>query len=94
MSKAGRGADPTSRRIIDTAIGVLIGWRGCSEREAFDEIAGAVRETGIGIGSIAGALVDLASGVEQSAPHHRAQALRVWADAIPGRPAPLTTPSS
>ena len=88
MSKAGRGADPTSRRIIDMAIGVLIGWRGCSE------IAGAVRETGIGIGSIAGALVDLASGVEQSAPHHRAQALRVWADAIPGRPAPLTTPSS
>lgn len=92
MSKVGRGADPTSRRIIDMAIGVLIGWRGCSEREAFEEIAGAVRETGIGLGSIAGALVDLASGVEQSAPHHRA--LRVWADAIPGRPATLTAPSS
>lgn len=94
MSKIGGGADPTSRRIIDMAIGVLIGWRGCSEREAFEEIADAVRETGIGIGSIAEALVDLASSGEQSAPHHRAQALRVWADAIPGGPATLTAPRS
>ncbi|AFM20187.1 putative RNA-binding protein (plasmid) [Mycolicibacterium chubuense NBB4] len=94
MSKVGRGADPTSRRIIDMAIGVLIGWRGCSEREAFEEIASAVRETGFGIGSIADALVDLASGVEQSAPHHRAQALRVWGDAIPERSATLTAPPS
>ncbi|TMS47923.1 ANTAR domain-containing protein [Mycobacterium sp. DBP42] len=49
----GRGADPSSRRVIDVAIGVLIGWRGCSERDAFDEIACAVRESGVGIGSIA-----------------------------------------
>ncbi|MEB3052267.1 MULTISPECIES: ANTAR domain-containing protein [Mycobacteriaceae] len=39
--------------MIDVAIGVLIGWRGCSERDAFDEIACAVRESGVGIGSIA-----------------------------------------
>jgi hypothetical protein len=76
-----RGVDPSSRTVIDVAIGVLVGWRGCSQREAFEELAGAVRETGVGIGSIARALVELASSTDQSAP---SVALRLWGDVIRG----------
>lgn len=86
MGEFGRGTDLSSRTVIDVAIGVLVGWRGCSPREAFEELAGAVRETGIGIGSIARALVDLAGGTDQSAPH-RAVALRLWGDVMPRRSA-------
>lgn len=86
MRGSGRGTDPSSRTVIDVAIGVLVGWRGCSQREAFEELAGAVRETGVGIGSIARALVDLACGADQSAPH-RDVALRLWGDVMPGRSA-------
>lgn len=49
MSELDRGIDPSSRIVIDVAIGVLIGWRGCS-KEAFDRRASAVKETGVGIG--------------------------------------------
>ena len=86
MGEFGRGTDLSSRTVIDVAIGVLVGWRGCSPREAFEELAGAVHETGIGIGSIARALVDLAGGNDQSAPH-RAVALRLWGDVMPRRSA-------
>ena len=50
------------RRQIDMAIGVLIGLRHCSERQAFDDIAAAVHETGIGLGGVSSALVALAAG--------------------------------
>jgi hypothetical protein len=43
--------------VIDVAIGIFIGLRGYSENEAFDEIVGAVRKTGVGPGSIATALL-------------------------------------
>ena len=86
VSEFGRGADLSSRTMIDVAIGVLVGWRGCSQREAFEELAGAVRETGVGIGSIARALVELACGTDQSAAH-RAVALRLWGDVMPRRSA-------
>lgn len=86
VSEFGRGADPSSRTVIDVAIGVLVGWRGCSPREAFEELAGAVRETGVGIGSIARALVELACGTDQSAQHH-AVALHLWGDVMPRRSA-------
>lgn len=89
MSEIGGGGDLSSRRVIDVAIGVLIGWRGCSEREAFDELVGAVRETGIGIGSLARAVVALGSG-EVSSPH-RAEALRMWDDVVPVRAASTST---
>jgi hypothetical protein len=91
VSEFGRGADLSSRTVIDVAIGVLVGWRGCSPREAFEELAGAVRETGIGIGSIARALVELACGTDQSAPHS-AVALRLWGDVMP-RPSALVSAS-
>jgi hypothetical protein len=84
VKEVGRGSDPSSRTVIDEAVGVLIGWRGCSEREAFDEIARAVRNTGVGIGSLARALVELATGAEESAPH-RAEVLRLWGDVMPTR---------
>ena len=86
VGEFGRGADLSSRTVIDVAIGVLVGWRGCSQREAFEELVGAVRETGVGIGSIARALVELACGADQSAPH-RAVALRLWGDVMPRRSA-------
>jgi ANTAR domain-containing protein len=86
VSEFGRGVDLSSRTVIDVAIGVLVGWRGCSTREAFEELAGAVRETGVGIGSIARALVELACGTDQSAPHSDV-ALRLWGDVVPRRSA-------
>ena len=84
VKEVGRGGDPSSRTVIDEAVGVLIGWRGCSEREAFDEIARGVRNTGVGIGSLARALVELATGGEESVPH-RAEVLRLWGDVMPTR---------
>lgn len=53
--------DTSSRVVIDVAIGVLVGLRRCSERQAFNEIAAAVRETGVGVGTICRTLVTLAS---------------------------------
>jgi hypothetical protein len=84
VKEIGRGNDPSSRTVIDMAIGVLIGWRGCSERDASDEIARAVRTTGVGIGTLARALVELATGAGESAPH-RAEVLRLWGDVMPTR---------
>ena len=38
MSYSGPRADDTSRKVIDTAVGVLVGLRGCPPEEAFGEI--------------------------------------------------------
>lgn len=54
---------PTSRKSIDVAVSVLVGLRGCTEREAFDELARVVRETGIGLDSTATALIARATGL-------------------------------
>jgi len=58
--------DTSSRVVIDVAIGVLIGLRHCSERQAFNELATAVRETGVGLGSISRVLVARASGAAEA----------------------------
>ena len=55
-----RAREDTSRQVIDVAIGILVGLRGCSERQAFDELVRVVHQTGIGIGSLAAGLVALA----------------------------------
>jgi hypothetical protein len=82
--RAGQG---TSRRVIDVAVGILVGLRGCSEREAFEELVRVVHQTGIGIGSLASGLVALASG-SSSAGH--AEAFTVWDEVIRrGRLAPI-----
>ena len=81
--------DDTSRRVIDVAIGILVGLRGCSDQAAFDELVRVVHQTGVGIGSLAAGLVAVASGAS-SAGH--AEAFTAWGDLIErGRPAPLVT---
>lgn len=79
MSYSRIRAEETSRRVIDVAIGVLVGLRGCSQREAFDELVRVVNQTGIGIGSLASGLVALASGAS-SAGH--AEAFTAWGELI------------
>lgn len=59
-------ADAFSRNIIDNALGVLLATPRCSQREAFNEIADAVRWTGILPGSLSGPLVALASGTPEA----------------------------
>jgi hypothetical protein len=72
-----RAADASSRRVIDVATGILIGLRGCSDHEAFDELVRVVHQTGVGIGRLAAGLVALASG---SPPTDHAEAFAVWGE--------------
>ncbi|OBK77290.1 ANTAR domain-containing protein [Mycobacterium sp. 1274761.0] len=74
-----RGEEHTSRRVIDVATGILVGLRGCSEREAFDELVRVVNRTGVGIGSIANGLVALSSGAS-SAGH--TEAFAAWGELV------------
>jgi AmiR/NasT family two-component response regulator len=76
-----RITDVTSRRVIDIAIGILVGLRGCTERQAFDELVAVVKETGLGIGRVAGGLVALAGG-SPTAEH--AEAYTAWGELIRG----------
>lgn len=76
----------SSRKPIDVAIGVLVGVRGCTEADAFEEIAQAVHATGVGLGRLAHALVLLASGTGEPFPH-RAEATSLWGHLM----APVTT---
>ena len=50
-------SDNTSRRIIDHAIGVLIGLRGCSPEQAFAELIDVMDQTGLGTGTVSTELV-------------------------------------
>ncbi|WP_445165963.1 ANTAR domain-containing protein [Mycolicibacterium sp. Dal123E01] len=74
----------TSRRVIDLATGILVGLRGCSEHAAFTELVTVVQRTGIGLGSIAQALVAIAGSSEKSVPY-TAEAFDVWADLLAAR---------
>jgi hypothetical protein len=69
--------DDTSRRVIDVAIGILVGLRGCSDQAAFDELVQVVHQTGIG--RLAAGLVAVASG---SSTAEHAEAFTVWGDLI------------
>ena len=73
------GTDITSRQVIDNAVGILIGLRGCTRREAFDELVQVVNQTGVGLGSLATGLVAVAGG--SASPQH-AEAFTVWGDLI------------
>ena len=73
-----------SRRELDMAIGVLIGLRQCSERQAFSEIVAAVGETGVGLGTICRGLVKLASGTKGPF-DHSPEVIQVWGELIGGR---------
>jgi hypothetical protein len=72
----------TSRRVIDIATGVLVGLRGCSDREAFDELVRVVHRSGTGIGTVAAGLVALAGG-SPSAGHGSAH--DAWGELFSGR---------
>jgi ANTAR domain len=74
-----RVGDDTSRRVIDVATGILIGLRGCSDQEAFEELVRVVHQTGLGIGRLAAGLVALASGSSSS---EHAEAFTVWGELI------------
>jgi len=74
-----RVGDDTSRRVIDVATGILVGLRGCSDHEAFDELVRVVHETGVGIGRLAAGLVALASG---STTAEHAEAFAVWGELV------------
>jgi hypothetical protein len=78
-SMSHRAREGTSRQVIDVAIGILVGLRGCSERQAFDELVRVVHQTGIGIGSLAAGLVALASGSPSAGD---AEAITVWGEVI------------
>jgi ANTAR domain-containing protein len=81
MLSNGQSGETSSRREIDMAIGILMGLRHCCERQAFDAIATAVRETGMSLGSLCRGLVEMAGGASASAdidPRVRA----VWRDLV------------
>lgn len=69
----------TSRKVIDLAVGVLVGLRGCRPEEAFAELVDVVHRTGVGLGAVASQLVALASGSNSDSPAHD---LSGWADLI------------
>lgn len=75
-----------SRRDIDMGLGVLIALRGCTERQAFNEIAAAVADTGVGLSRICHALVLLASDATAEF-DHRTEVIERWGDLLAGRSA-------
>jgi hypothetical protein len=79
MSYHASRRDDTSRKAIDLAVGILVGLRGCTERDAFDELVGVAKRTGIGIFSIAASLAAVASG-ESSA--NDSEAFNAWGELI------------
>ncbi len=85
-SYRGRRVEDTSRQVIDIAVGVLIGLRGYSERDAFDELADGVQTLGIGVASLSRALIALAGGRCESTPY-RAEAYEIWGAALTARAA-------
>ena len=68
-----------SRRTVDVAIGVLVGLRGCSDRDAFDELVGVVNRTGLGIFRVASSLVAVAAG---SSSADDSEAFNAWGELI------------
>lgn len=84
MFSSGQFTDTSSRREIDMAIGVLMGLRHCSERQAFDEIAAAVGQTGMTLGGICRGLVQLASAATASAGVD-SRVIAVWGDLVTAR---------
>ncbi len=82
-------AQHRSRREIDQAIGALMGIRHCSASQAFTEIAGVVRASGVGLGGVSRALLDLVSGDVDSAT--AGAALAHWEELLPCLTDPLTT---
>lgn len=56
----------STSRALDTAVGILVGWRRCSTHAAFRELISASDRHGIPIFELASALVSLASVSEDT----------------------------
>ncbi|TQR82632.1 ANTAR domain-containing protein [Mycobacterium hodleri] len=84
MTTPGRREDPSSRRMIDLATGILMGLRGCSARDAFDDLVKAVHQTGIGPAALATALAHLVGGKGDGVPH-QAEAALIWGHLLAAR---------
>ncbi|MEE6176880.1 ANTAR domain-containing protein [Mycobacterium sp. 050134] len=56
-----------TRRVLDTAVGILVGWRRCSTDAAFQELIAASERHRVGAFAMASSLVTLASGGAVSA---------------------------
>ena len=69
--------DVLSRRVIDHAIGVLIGSRGCTQETAFTELVAAVRRTGHSLSEVASALVTAAGSRGRG---EDIESAHIWAD--------------
>ena len=52
---------PRGRRVLDTAVGILVGLRGCTPDAAFRELLGVAERHAVPVFAVAAALVDLAS---------------------------------
>jgi hypothetical protein len=76
-----RQSPELSRKELDWAIGALMGLCGCSEREAFQQIADAAHETGISLGAHARALLTLVR--RSSDETTSSEALSYWRPLIP-----------
>lgn len=68
-----------SRRTLDVAVGILIGLRGYTDDEAFEELLGVVNRTGLGIFRVAAGLVALAAG---SSTADDSEAFNAWGELI------------
>lgn len=88
----GYGTDGhTSRRTVDVAVGILVGLRGYSAREAFHELVDVVNRTGLGIFGVAASLTAIATG---SSSADDSEAFNAWGDLIGrARMAPLAEAS-
>lgn len=78
------GENATSRRTIDMALGMLMGLRGCTEREAFDDLVAAVHHIGVGPAALGAALSAVVSGTDDDVPHRNAVQER-WGHLVPTR---------
>jgi hypothetical protein len=56
----GYGREGTTR-VLDTAVGILVGWQRCSTYAAFRELVSASERHKVPVFAIAGALVNLAT---------------------------------
>ena len=68
-------------RVIDTAVGILVGWRRCSTQSAFRELLSASERQQVPLFVIAGALVKLA-GRQANAQAAGAAAQREWGEEL------------
>jgi hypothetical protein len=59
-TRPGQGRQEASR-VLDTAVGILVGWHRCSTYTAFRELVAASERQNVPIFAMAGALVNLAS---------------------------------